>query len=156
MQPSDVFALGLRSILGNLLPMSLFATLRRFSLLPLTTASLVFLSSCSTPTPPETVVRPALTQWRTYQTGIASWYRDHRTASGERFSSFKKTAAHRTLPFGTMVRVTNLRNGRSVIVRINDRGPYVRGRVIDLSHAGAKEIGLTASGIAKVRLDLVK
>ena len=55
-----------------------------------------------------------------------------------------------------MVRVTNLRNGRSVIVRINDRGPYVRGRVIDLSHAGAKEIGLTASGIAKVRLDLVK
>ena len=136
--------------------MSLFATTRQNFNLLLSILILAFLSSCSTPTPPKAVVRPALTQWRSYQTGIASWYRDHRTASGERFSSFKKTAAHRTLTFGTMVRVTNLRNGSSVIVRINDRGPFVRGRVIDLSHSAAKEIGLTASGIAKVRLDLVK
>ena len=99
-------------------------------------------------------VRPAVAQWRPYQTGIASWYRDHRTASGERFSGSKLTGAHRTLKFGTQVRVTNLRNGRSVIVRINDRGPYIRGRVLDLSHAAAKAIGLTDSGIAKVRLEL--
>jgi rare lipoprotein A len=75
------------------------------------------------------------------------------TASGERFSSIKLTAAHRTLPFGTMVRVTNLRNGRTVIVRINDRGPFTNGRIIDLTPAAARQ--LQFSGLVPVALDVV-
>ncbi|NEO68868.1 MAG: septal ring lytic transglycosylase RlpA family protein, partial [Moorea sp. SIO3H5] len=82
--------------------------------------------------------------------GIASWYgsafHGRRTASGERFNQYALTAAHRTLRFGTRVKVTNLRNGRSVIVRINDRGPYIRGRIIDLSRGAARIIGLVRSG----------
>jgi rare lipoprotein A len=95
------------------------------------------------------------------QSGIASVYatkRDgyagKRTASGERVSSGGLTAAHKTLPFGTMVRVTNRKNDRSVIVRINDRGPFVRGRVIDLTPAGAHAIGM--SGLAPVSLQTVR
>jgi rare lipoprotein A len=76
-----------------------------------------------------------------------------RTASGELFSPAKLTAAHRTLPFGTMVRITNLRNGRTVIVRINDRGPFNKGRVIDLTPAAARQ--LQFSGLAPVALDVV-
>jgi len=89
------------------------------------------------------------------QTGIASVYAysGGRTASGERMQPGALTAAHRTLPFGTLVRVTNERNGRSVTVRINDRGPFVRGRVIDLSPAAAHALGF--SGIATVSLDVV-
>ena len=77
-----------------------------------------------------------------------------RTASGETFSPEKLTAAHRTLPFGTMVRVTNLRNGRTVVVRINDRGPFNKGRVIDITPAAAKE--LSFSGLAPVTLTVVE
>ena len=88
------------------------------------------------------------------QAGVASWYgpgfHGRTTANGERFNTHALTAAHRTLPFGTKVRVTNNSNGRSVVVRINDRGPYVGGRVIDLSNASARAIGL--SGLAKVSL----
>lgn len=91
--------------------------------------------------------------------GRASWYgsRFHgrRTASGERFNAYANTAAHRSLPFGTKVRVTNLRNGRSVVVRINDRGPYSRGRVIDLSKAAAQNIGMLRSGTAPVRIEVI-
>lgn len=87
------------------------------------------------------------------QSGIASIYSSGPTASGERWSSRHLTAAHRSLPFGTLVRVTNERNGRSVVVRINDRGPYVRGRVIDLTPAGAHALGF--SGLAPVTLDVV-
>jgi rare lipoprotein A len=76
-----------------------------------------------------------------------------RTASGEAFSPGKLTAAHRTFPFGTMVRVTNLRNGRTVVVRINDRGPFNKGRVIDLSPAAARELHF--SGLTPVSLDVV-
>ena len=76
-----------------------------------------------------------------------------RTANGERVSPGALTAAHRTLPFGTLVRVTNDRNGRSVVVRINDRGPFVRGRMIDLTPAGARALGF--SGLASVTLDVV-
>ena len=96
---------------------------------------------------------------RSLGTKVASYYgkRFHgrRTANGERFDMNAMTAAHKTLPFGTRVRVTNPRNGRSVTVRINDRGPYIRGREIDLSRAAAAEIGMIRSGHARVRLDIV-
>jgi peptidoglycan lytic transglycosylase len=87
------------------------------------------------------------------QSGIASFYSGGRTASGERMNSGAMTAAHRTLPFGTMVRVTNNHSGRSVVVRINDRGPFVHGRVIDLSPAAARALGM--DGLANVTLDVV-
>ena len=88
------------------------------------------------------------------QSGIASVYSEgNRTASGERISSGTLTAAHRSLPFGTKVRVTNTSNGRSVVVRINDRGPFVKGRIIDLTPAGAHELGF--SGLAHVTVDVV-
>ncbi|ALH82608.1 septal ring lytic transglycosylase RlpA family protein [Sphingopyxis macrogoltabida] len=91
--------------------------------------------------------------------GMASYYGDelagNRTASGERFDPDGLTAAHRTLPFGSMVRVTNTVNGDSVIVRINDRGPFSRGRVIDVSHAAARQIGMHRSGTARVKLALL-
>jgi rare lipoprotein A len=89
------------------------------------------------------------------QSGIASVYSGRsgsRTASGERVISSALTAAHRTLPFGTMVRVTNIGNGRSVVVRVNDRGPFVRGRVIDLTLAGMRALGF--SGTVRVRLEI--
>jgi rare lipoprotein A len=90
------------------------------------------------------------------ETGHASWYALHsRTASGERCDPGAMTAAHRTLPFGTRVKVENLRNGKTVIVRINDRGPYARGRIIDLTRAAAHKIGLVATGTAKVRVTVL-
>ena len=94
------------------------------------------------------------TQAKPVQRGLASWYgpgfQGRRTASGERFNSHQLTAAHRSLPFGSRTRVTNERTGRSVVVRINDRGPFVRGRVIDLSQAAARAIGL--GGVGRVSL----
>lgn len=85
--------------------------------------------------------------------GQASYYTDPQpTASGERFDPRRFTAAHRTLPFGTRVVVTNLQTNRHVIVRINDRGPYIRGRIVDLSYAAAREIGMTQAGTAAVRI----
>jgi len=90
------------------------------------------------------------------ETGKASFYADkfngRKTASGERFSNRKKTAAHKTLPFGTKVTVTNMRNGRSVKVRINDRGPFVAGRSIDLSKKAARKIGMVGEGVGNVKL----
>ena len=86
--------------------------------------------------------------------GLASWYgpgfHGRRTANGERFNAHALTAAHKTLPLGTRVRVVNKRNGRSVVVRINDRGPYAHGRVIDLSQAAARAIGV--AGVARVSI----
>lgn len=91
--------------------------------------------------------------------GLASWYGPgfdgNRSASGEIYRQNRMTAAHRSLPFGTKVRVTNLKNGRSVVVRINDRGPFIRGRVIDLSVAAAKALGFMKSGVAPVRIDVL-
>jgi rare lipoprotein A len=88
--------------------------------------------------------------------GWASYYSCCKiTANGERFNKNGLTAAHRKLPFGTKVKVTNLRNGKSVIVRINDRGPFIKGRMIDLSLGAAKVIGLTKSGIAKVKITIL-
>jgi len=81
------------------------------------------------------------------QCGRASWYALHsRTASGERMNPSALTAAHRTLPFGTKLRVTNQNNGRSVVVRVNDRGPFIRGRVLDLSKGAASQLGFIGSG----------
>jgi len=91
--------------------------------------------------------------------GMASYYGNelagNRTASGERFDPGELTAAHRTLPFGSMVRVTNIATGDSVVVRINDRGPFAHSRVIDISHAAAREIGMHRSGTARVKLALL-
>ncbi len=89
--------------------------------------------------------------------GIASFYtEDQETASGEKFDTNDLTAAHPTLPFGTRLRVTNVETGRSVTVRVNDRGPYVAGRVVDVSHSAADALGMVGSGIAKVKLDVVQ
>lgn len=91
-----------------------------------------------------------------YQTGTASWYGSNfdgeETASGEIFDMSEMTAAHKSLPFGTKVKVVNLENGRSVVVRINDRGPFIKGRIIDLSRAAAEKLGLIRPGTAKVGL----
>jgi len=93
------------------------------------------------------------------QFGMASWYGEEFhggiTTSGEEYDMHKLTAAHRLLPFGTLVRVTNIKNGRAVIVRVNDRGPWKPGRVIDLSYAAAKKIGMIQDGVARVRVDIV-
>lgn len=89
-------------------------------------------------------------------TGIASYYwQGQMTASGERFNPGALTAAHRSLPFGTRVRVTNHSNGRSVVVRINDRGPFIKGRIIDLSSAAAGVIGMKGAGLARVSVKVV-
>jgi rare lipoprotein A len=91
------------------------------------------------------------------QVGLASYYKSgSKTANGERFNPHGLTAAHRSLPFGTKVKVMNVRTGRSVVVRINDRGPFVRGRVIDLAFGAARAIGLHAAGIAKVSVEVIR
>lgn len=91
--------------------------------------------------------------------GLASWYgvpfHGRRTANGEIYDMEKLTAAHRTLPFDTIVRVTNLKNGRATEVRVNDRGPFVEGRIIDLSLAAARQLDMVADGVVRVRLDRV-
>jgi rare lipoprotein A len=95
-----------------------------------------------------------------YQVGVASWYGEQfdgkETASGEPFDMYDLTAAHPTLPLGTLVKVTNLHNRRSVVVEINDRGPVVEGRIIDLSFAAAQALGFEEKGVQRVRLDIVK
>ena len=95
-----------------------------------------------------------------YETGYASWYgkdfHGRPTASGEAFDMYAYTAAHRNLPFGTRVRVTNEDNGRSVVVRINDRGPWVEGRIIDLSYAAATQLGMIEAGVVRVRLEVLR
>lgn len=105
------------------------------------------------------LVAPAYGLDRSYR-GIGSEYghgdgfHGRRTASGERFNKWAMTCASRGLPFGTMVRVTNLRTGRSVVLRVNDRGPFTKNRIIDISHAAAKRIGM--DGIAPVRVDVLQ
>jgi len=111
------------------------------------------------PAPPE---RPELVppapEAAPEETGIASWYgrafQGRRTANGERYDMHAFTAAHRTLPFDSLVRVRNPANGREVVVRINDRGPYKRGRIVDLSRAAAQALGI--AGIAPVELQLLR
>ena len=95
-----------------------------------------------------------------YQIGTASWYGEYfvgkPTASGEDFDMYDMTAAHPTLPLGSYVRVTNLRNGKAVVVRVNDRGPIVPGRIIDLSYGAAEALQFRNNGLQRVRLDLVR
>jgi rare lipoprotein A len=95
-----------------------------------------------------------------YQVGTASWYgqdfEGKTTASGEDYDMFDMTAAHPTLPLGSYVRVTNLRNGRAVVVKVNDRGPIVEGRIIDLSYGAAQALQFQHRGLQRVRLDVVK
>lgn len=95
----------------------------------------------------------------TNQAGVASWYggkwHGRKTANGERYNMESMTAAHKTLPFGTMVKVRNERNGRECVVRINNRGPFTKGRIIDLSKAAAREIGMMNSGIARVKIEVL-
>lgn len=98
--------------------------------------------------------------WQGYtETGLASYYADRyhnkRTASGERYQTNLNTAAHMTLPFGSMVRVTNLANGRSVVVKVNDRGAFKRGRIIDLSRSAFSAIGNTRAGLIKVKIEVM-
>jgi rare lipoprotein A len=89
--------------------------------------------------------------------GLASFYTEGtQTASGEKFDTNELTAAHPTLPFGTRLRVTNVATGRSVTVRINDRGPYVAGRVVDVSYSAAQSLGMVGKGVANVKLDVVR
>ncbi len=110
-----------------------------------------------------TVVKPTINPptkaIRAYQ-GMASWYgpkfHGRLTANGERYNQYALTAAHRSLPFGTRVRVTNLNNGRSIVVRINDRGPFIGGRIIDLSLNAAKRIGMYHSGLAQVKVEILE
>lgn len=135
----------------------------RRALLPL--AAVFALAGCAGPgliideevAPPAPVYSPKPTF---VQQGIASWYGGRwigrLTANGERYKAGDMTAAHKTLPFHTMVRVVDLKTGKSVIVRINNRGPFIRGRIIDLSVAAAKKLGTYDRGIAKVRIEALK
>lgn len=133
----------LRRLLGNASPLNQILNLPTRS--PLSIPKL----------PSEINVGPVKVSLR----GVASYYgydgSGNRTASGQRFNPERLTAAHRHLPFGTKVRVTNTRNGRSVVVRINDRGPFIRGRVIDLSVAAARILGMMGSGVAPVRIEVL-
>ena len=99
---------------------------------------------------------PAGDAKQTASHGVASFYSDTETASGERFDKNELTAAHPSLPFGTKLRVTDVSSGRFVTVRINDRGPYVRGRVVDVSPSAAEALGMVDKGVTNVRLDVVR
>jgi len=105
-------------------------------------------------------VRKQIGKTKPYQIGTASWYganfEGKETASGEKYNMYDMTAASLSLPMGTYVKVTNLRNGKAVVVRINDRGPVVPGRIIDLSYGAAQALQMRAHGLQRVRLDLVQ
>ena len=89
--------------------------------------------------------------------GVASFYTEgSQTASGEKFDTHDLTAAHPSLPFGTRLRVTNVATGKSVTVRVNDRGPYIPGRIVDVSYSAAETLGMVGKGLANVKLDVVQ
>ena len=112
-------------------------------------------TSVPVPSRPDTSSRTIVSREPSF--GLASFYgNDTQTASGEKFNARAMTAAHRTLPFGTRVRVTDVATGKSVTVRINDRGPFVAGRIIDVSAAAAESLGIVGRGVTKVRLDVVE
>lgn len=125
-------------------------------ILPLLLSALIlFVTACSTTQP------KSGGSWVGYtETGHASFYADkyenRKTANGELYKHNLKTAAHKKLPFGSKVRVTNVSNGKSVVVKINDRGPFVKGRVIDLSKSAFSSIGKTSSGVIKVKIEVIQ
>jgi peptidoglycan lytic transglycosylase len=129
----------------------------RIALLPILFASILIAGACVPRRAPST--SPASIERHPAETGQASWYgkahQGKRTASGERFDMHALTAAHRTLPFGTIVRVTEVKSGRSVNVRINDRGPYRRDRIIDLSYEAARKLGFVSRGTARVEITVI-
>jgi rare lipoprotein A (peptidoglycan hydrolase) len=135
---------------GGAIPRPLFHA--RTSALRLVAVAVVSLVIRVQPARSEMVQQPVI--------GHASWYGEEfarrPTASGERYDPSKLTGAHRTLPLGSKVRVTNLLNGRSVMVTINDRGPYMRRREIDLSYGAARALGMVRRGVARVRIELVE
>ena len=104
-------------------------------------------------------ILPAAVHASAFESGTASWYggkfQGRKTANGEIFDTNKLTAAHKTLPFNTVVKVTNLQNSKAVTVRVNDRGPFVAGRVIDLSYAAAEVLEMTLAGVADVKIEIV-
>ncbi|SEM24801.1 septal ring lytic transglycosylase RlpA family protein [Bradyrhizobium sp. OK095] len=108
------------------------------------------------PRPTSRVRIPDGDEKQTASHGVASFYSDTETASGERFDKNELTAAHPSLPFGTKLRVTDVSSGRFVTVRVNDRGPYVHGRVVDISPSAAEALGMVDKGVANVRLDVVR
>ncbi|MEA5572013.1 septal ring lytic transglycosylase RlpA family protein [Calothrix sp. UHCC 0171] len=134
----------LRRLIGNASPLTEIANLP------------VNVPAISIPRSPDQI---AIAPVKQTLNGIASFYgydgSGNKTATGERFNPEGMTAAHRHLPFGTRVRVTNIRNGRSVIVRINDRGPFIRGRIIDLSYGAARVIGMIGRGLAPVKVEVL-
>ena len=122
---------------------------------------LLFVAACNTtasndPSITGSISQPNIEAGNAFQRGTASWYgpgfHGRKTASGERFNSYDMTAAHRSLPFGTRLKVTNETNGRSVVVRVNDRGPFAHRRIIDLAKGPALALGLTNAGTAYVSL----
>ena len=122
-------------------------------------APLLFIAACNTTASNDPSATGSISQaslGKEFQRGTASWYgpgfHGRKTASGERFNSNDMTAAHRSLPFGTRLRVVNEANGRSVIVRVNDRGPFAHRRIIDLAKGPAQALGLTATGLGYVSL----
>ena len=130
----------------------------------LCTFCLVLASACSTSKklhPIHTRNHPLLTadQDSDHYQGLASWYgkkfHHKRTANGERFNMYSFTAAHRSLPFGTRVQVRNLTSGKSVVVRINDRGPYSKSRLIDVSYSAGRALGLLKAGVARVEMSVL-
>jgi rare lipoprotein A len=124
--------------------------------LPISSLLLLVAVGCSPKSAPATEKRDPRPAFRGVEEGVASWYghpfHGRRTASGEVYDMEKMTAAHRELPFGTQLRVENLQNGKVAEVRINDRGPFVKGRILDLSRAAARELGILGPGTARVRL----
>ncbi len=128
----------------------------KLSILAISILSTILLFSCSSSK--NTTSKSA--KAKIFQRGEASWYgpgfNGKKTANGETFDMYKLTAAHKKLAFGTKVKVTNLQNGKSVIVRINDRGPFVKGRVIDLSKKAAQQIGMIKAGHVPVSLVILK
>ena len=130
-----------------------------------TAALLLLLSACAGDPAPQSAGRASdlaaqpVAMTNAAQVGVASWYggkcHGRTTASGEPYDMHAMTAAHPSLPFGTKVRVTNLENGRSVVLRINDRGPYAKRRIIDVSRHAADHLGFRKAGVAKVRVETI-
>jgi len=127
----------------------------------LTTAILLLLATSCSVVPDTTMETQSVKQYVMVQSGEASWYSTRcnggtKTASGKRLQNHASTAAHKTLPFGTRVKVTHIKNGKSEIVTIQDRGPYTKGRVIDVTVGVAERLGFKSNGIAKVKLEVLK